>query len=33
MTLIAGDGIGPEISDSVARVFDAAGVPVVWEPV
>lgn len=30
-TLIPGDGIGPEISDSVQRVFAAARVPVEWE--
>jgi len=32
-TLIPGDGIGPEISSSVQRVFKAAGVPITWEPV
>lgn len=31
VTLIEGDGIGPEICDSVIRVFEAAGVPVQWE--
>lgn len=31
VTLIEGDGIGPEICDSVVRVFEAAGVPVQWE--
>jgi len=27
----AGDGIGPEISDSVVRVFAAAGAPIDWD--
>ncbi|GIV56738.1 MAG: hypothetical protein KatS3mg040_1506 [Candidatus Kapaibacterium sp.] len=31
VTLIRGDGIGPEITDAVVRIFDAAGVPVEWE--
>ena len=31
VTLIEGDGIGPEICDSVVRVFEAAGVPIEWE--
>ena len=30
-TLFPGDGIGPEISDSVVKVFDAAQVPVTWD--
>jgi len=30
-TLIPGDGIGPEIADSVMKIFDAAGAPVNWE--
>ncbi|KAG0261354.1 NAD-dependent isocitrate dehydrogenase [Mortierella polycephala] len=33
VTLIAGDGIGPEISDSVVKIYKAAGVPIEWEPV
>ncbi|KHJ45603.1 isocitrate dehydrogenase, NAD-dependent [Trichuris suis] len=33
VTLIPGDGIGPEISRSVQRIFEAAEVPVVWDPV
>ncbi|KAJ3083645.1 NAD-dependent isocitrate dehydrogenase, partial [Quaeritorhiza haematococci] len=33
ITLIPGDGIGPEISESVARIFEAAKVPVAWETV
>ena len=28
-----GDGIGPEISNSVQKIFEAAGVPIAWEPV
>jgi NAD-dependent isocitrate dehydrogenase len=31
VTLIEGDGIGPEICASVEKVFQAAGVPIVWE--
>lgn len=31
-TLIAGDGIGPEIMDSTVRVLEALGAPFVWEP-
>lgn len=31
VTLIEGDGIGPEICASVVQVFAAAGVPIVWE--
>ena len=31
ITLIPGDGIGPEISAAVARVVEAAGVKVEWE--
>jgi len=30
-TLIPGDGIGPEISEAVMKIFDAAGAPVTWE--
>ena len=33
VTLIEGDGIGPEISSAVVKVFDAAGAPITWEPV
>lgn len=32
-TLIPGDGIGPEISAAVRTIFEAANVPVIWEPV
>lgn len=31
VTLIKGDGIGPEITESVKRIFAAAGVPIQWE--
>ena len=31
VTLFKGDGIGPEISDSVIKIFDAAEVPIQWE--
>lgn len=30
-TLFPGDGIGPEIADSVKQIFNAAGVPVTWD--
>ncbi|CAH3193566.1 unnamed protein product, partial [Porites evermanni] len=33
VTLIPGDGIGPEISDAVKDVFAAAKVPIEWEEV
>jgi len=33
VTLIPGDGIGPEISNSVQKIFDAADVPLNWESV
>src|SRR5438132_4078521 len=31
VTLIPGDGIGPEVSEAVLRVIDAAGVKIEWE--
>jgi isocitrate dehydrogenase (NAD+) len=31
VTLIRGDGIGPEVSDAVLEVFAAAAVPIAWE--
>jgi isocitrate dehydrogenase (NAD+) len=31
ITLIAGDGIGPEISDATVRVLERAGADVVWD--
>lgn len=33
VTLIEGDGIGPEISQSVKDIYKAAKVPIVWESV
>ncbi|KAJ3362765.1 NAD-dependent isocitrate dehydrogenase [Allomyces javanicus] len=33
VTLIPGDGIGPEISESVKKIFAAADVPIQWEEV
>ena len=33
VTLIPGDGIGPEISGATRRVLDATGVPIEWEVV
>jgi isocitrate dehydrogenase len=32
VTLIEGDGIGPEIASAVRRVLDAAGARIAWEP-
>src|SRR3954469_17394370 len=31
VTLIPGDGIGPEVSEAARRVLDATGVPISWE--
>ncbi|MDQ3536372.1 MAG: isocitrate/isopropylmalate family dehydrogenase [Bacteroidota bacterium] len=31
ITLIEGDGIGPEITEAVLKIFEAAAVPVEWE--
>ncbi len=31
VTLIKGDGIGPEIAEAVKRIFEAANAPVAWE--
>merc|ERR1719415_231564 len=33
VTLIPGDGIGPEIATAVERIFEAADAPIDWEPV
>ncbi|ABN64826.1 mitochondrial isocitrate dehydrogenase (NAD+) subunit 2 [Scheffersomyces stipitis CBS 6054] len=33
VTLIEGDGIGPEISQAVKDIYSAAKVPIEWEPV
>ncbi|HOV78980.1 MAG TPA: isocitrate/isopropylmalate dehydrogenase family protein [Bacillota bacterium] len=33
ITLIPGDGVGPQISEAARRVIDATGVPVRWETV
>jgi isocitrate dehydrogenase (NAD+) len=32
VTLIPGDGIGPEVSEAVQRIIAAAGVEIEWEP-
>src|SRR5271156_4418049 len=32
VTLIPGDGIGPEVTDAVARILEATGVKFAWEP-
>jgi isocitrate dehydrogenase (NAD+) len=31
VTLIPGDGVGPEVADAIVRIFAAASVPVQWE--
>jgi isocitrate dehydrogenase (NAD+) len=31
VTLIPGDGIGPEITEAVVQVLDAAGAPIAWD--
>ena len=31
VTLIPGDGIGPEVSEAVQRIIEAAGVSIDWE--
>lgn len=33
VTLIPGDGIGPEISAAVQQIFQSANVPIEWESV
>ena len=33
VTLFPGDGIGPEISSSVQKIFSVAQVPITWEAV
>jgi isocitrate dehydrogenase (NAD+) len=32
ITLIPGDGIGPEVTDAVVRIINAAGVAIEWDP-
>ena len=31
VTLLPGDGIGPEVSEAAVRVLDAAGADIEWE--
>jgi isocitrate/isopropylmalate dehydrogenase len=31
VTLLEGDGIGPEVTSAMRRVLDAAGAPIDWE--
>lgn len=33
VVLIPGDGIGPEISAAVQKIFEVAGTPIDWDPV
>lgn len=33
VTLIEGDGIGPEVTGATCRILEAAGAPVEWDPV
>ena len=32
ITLIPGDGIGPEVTEAVVRIFKVAGLAITWEP-
>ena len=32
ITLIPGDGIGPEVTEAVVRILEAAGLDIEWEP-
>ena len=32
ITLIPGDGIGPEVTEATQQIIEAAGVPIEWEP-
>src|SRR5487761_388121 len=32
ITLIPGDGIGPEVTDAVVKILEATGVKFAWEP-
>ena len=32
ITLIPGDGIGPEVTDAVVKIVEAAGLAAEWEP-
>ncbi|HYS25266.1 MAG TPA: isocitrate/isopropylmalate family dehydrogenase, partial [Vicinamibacterales bacterium] len=32
ITLIPGDGIGPEITSAVVKILETAGLDVEWEP-
>ena len=32
ITLIPGDGIGPEVTEAVVRILKASGVSIEWEP-
>jgi len=32
ITLIPGDGIGPEVTEAVVRIFKVAGLEITWEP-
>src|SRR6059058_5466516 len=32
ITLIPGDGIGPEVTEAVVRILNASGVQIEWEP-
>ena len=33
VTLIEGDGIGPEVTGATCRILEAAGAPIEWERV
>ncbi len=31
VTLIPGDGVGPEVTEAVVEVVEALGAPIIWE--
>lgn len=33
VSFFSGDGIGPEISAAVQKIFEAANTPIEWDPV
>ena len=33
VSLLKGDGIGPEVTDATCRILAAAGAPIEWEEV
>lgn len=33
MWIVLGDGVGPEISSAVQKIFETANAPIKWDPV